>query len=190
MIEVTIMEQKHIWALKNRDERKAIILDILEKNKKITMVDLIKNHHQEIGIALPPSGKIIHQSWELVRNDCKSLAKEERITMAKDKTGRIILRILKEKRVSIKKAEPVEQETVISEEEVSMAPIETREVIDIIQQLTDKVSAMRTEVMEIWKYVAKISAQEIIDELERETIINTLQDVIDKLKLKLFRDPV
>lgn len=177
------MRETKVWAVKHRDDRKDAILQILAKHGEILMADLIRKHYEEIGVALSPNGKIVHQAWEVVRNDCKHLEKENKIVIRKDKLGKLMLSLAQQDKnvlglPSIPAGKMVHK---LSTHEAYASP-EIIDIVSSIKSLNEKVAMLKNEILEIWKHLSKISAKETMPSNEKAVLLSSLQEIIKKLK--------
>lgn len=177
------MRETKVWAVKHRDDRKNAILQILEKQGEMLMADLIRNHYEEIGVALSPDGKIIHQAWEVVRNDCKHLEKEKKIVISKNRLGKLMLSLTQQE-IKIPELAKISTSKITlqpSTQEVYSSP-EMMDIISSIKALNEKVAMLKNEILEIWKHLSKISYKETIPSNEKTLLLSSLQEIINKLK--------
>ena len=177
------MQDKKVWAIKHRDDRKNAIVKLLEQKGELLMADLIKKHYEEIGVALAPEGKIVHQAWEVVRTDCKNLEKEKRIVIKKDKAGKIVL-MLPHKQQPAQIAFPAvhgKTDIASSKQEGYVSP-EMMDIVPAIQALNEKVVLLKNEILEIWKHLSKISTKETLPASDRALLVASVQEILNKLK--------
>jgi len=158
--------KQHVWALKNREERKKAIVQIINKVNYISMLDLCKKYHKEIGVRWPESGKWNENPWKIVRNDCRELAQEKKIEIVKNEKGKSYLRAIQK---NAKEIAPPKIEEITESKSLITKPIQSYEDTAIssgidynIQEIKQALSALQkeveklsSEIMEIWKTLAK-----------------------------------
>ena len=177
------MRETKVWAVKHRDDRKNAILQILEKQGEMLMADLIRNHYEEIGVALSPDGKIMHQAWEVVRNDCKHLEKEGKIVISKNKLGKLMLFLTQqENKIQELPKIPAGKITLQPSTLEAYTTPEMMDIISSINALNEKVAMLKNEILEIWKHLSKISIKETKPSNEKTILLSSLQEIINKLK--------
>lgn len=170
------MKDKKIWALVPKEKRKEAIINLLQNKKEIGLAELIRNHHNEIGVAIGEDGKVYHQTWEIVRNDCKSLAKEGKIILEKGKLGRIKIYLAVGEKASTE--EKIKKEIHQGIDELARRDM----IIDSINALKNKISKIRGEITEIWKLLSKALPKDIPEKRSIESLISALEELIRNYK--------
>jgi len=171
------MTEKRKWIFMPREKRKKAIMSILQNKKDMTLSELIRNHHKEIGVIIGDDGKVYHQPWEIVRNDCKILAKEGKLILEKGKFGRINIHLMEKG-----KSSSLDKITKEIHQELGEAA-DYDMIIDSINAIKNKISKVRGEIMEIWKLLSKVPPQNIQEKKSIESLISSLEELVRKYKL-------
>ncbi len=173
------MERKK-WVTKPKDERVKSILKVLNNYEEIFLIDLIRKHAEEIGVYKDKNNKIIHQVWDVVKSDCVYLAKIGEINIKKDENGKLILCKLNK---DLQK-ETDEDKEYHKDKEIQKTYIneEIQEIKKSIEMINNKIKNIKNEILDIWKSISQTIDKSKISDLEKNYIIDTLQNLIDKLR--------
>lgn len=170
--EVKKKRKQNVWALKNRVERQKTILRIINQINSISMLELCKKYHAEIGVRWLESGKWNENPWKIVRNDCRELAKKKKIEIIKNEKGKSIVRAVQKSKLEeeepIKSIEKIKsttppQDSSLKEEKIQPINLQHPEIFNKITDLNQSIAALNkeiekltSEIIEIWKTLAKI----------------------------------
>lgn len=168
--EVKEKRKQNVWALKTREERQKTIAKIINQINSISMLDLCKKYHDEIGVRWPESGKWNENPWKIVRNDCRELAKKKKIEIIKNEKGKSIVRAIQKTKLeqeelikSVGKTKPTsDQNYPLKEEKVHPPNLPSPEILNEIKDINQSISSihneierLKNEIIEIWKTLAK-----------------------------------